>query len=203
MDLIPELIEGQMVLIENSGKETIEDMFDEQNRSIDALLNNGYTFDVLEYWFDILEKRSIYPSVKYLALKVLEEIEILPKTLRYKLENYRSLDKETLVPNFQVSDERMLYDIEGKKLLLFSDSGCTPCTDIMPSVISSVHDKPITLIIVSNEVKDASILHTTDESLFDSYFVFATPTMIVVDEENKLYLKPNNTEHLKAYINTI
>lgn len=200
MDLLPELIEGQQLLIENSGCETIEEMFAEQNISIDALFNT-YTFEILEYYFDTLEKRSLYPSAEHLANKALNEIEIIPKTLRYKFEGYRGSKKAVEAFNFQVSNDKMLHEIEGEKLLLFSDSNCSPCTDIMPSVINSVAGKDITLIVISDK-EQQGLLHSTDETLFDKYFVYATPTMIIIDTENKLYLKPNSVEHLKAYLNT-
>lgn len=76
------------------------------------------------------------------------------------------------------------------------DVGSGGLGDFWTSTISGQYSYYLVMFEGASSPSNAA----TDETLFDSYFVYATPTMIIVDEENKLFLKPNSIEHLKAYL---
>lgn len=103
---LSDIIEAHFWLIENSGR-TLDSVYAEMARSIDImqenLVENENQFDqVYKFLFKLLEKRSLYPSAEYLALKILDEkrCHVDPVFLK-ELEGYRSLKVGKIVPNIE------------------------------------------------------------------------------------------------------
>ena len=68
-----DLIESHFWLIENSGKQ-LDSVYIEMNKSIDILIENLLADEkklneIFEHLFNFLEKRSLFKSSEYLALK--------------------------------------------------------------------------------------------------------------------------------------
>jgi hypothetical protein len=94
--LLQDVIESHFWLIENSGR-SLDSVFIEMNISIDHLIDNIATDEkkfneITGYLFKLLERRSLFGSSEYLALKVLNEVSCtIDKDLAAQLESYRAM----------------------------------------------------------------------------------------------------------------
>ncbi len=143
--LLADLIESHFWLIENSGC-SLDSVFIEMNRSIDIMVENLLPDDqklneISNHLFKLLEKRSLFRSSEYLALKLLNEQGCtLNNDLSNQLEHYRAMkigntasdfafEGEVLAPeNNQENLPTRLSDIKSKyKLVVFGASWCQAC----------------------------------------------------------------------------
>ena len=103
--LLGDVIESHFWLIENSGR-ILDSVHIEMNISIDYMIENLKTDEeklneIAEYLFKFLEKRSLFGSSEYLALKVLNEQSCtINNDLAAQLESYRAMKKGNTAPDF-------------------------------------------------------------------------------------------------------
>jgi len=145
--LLRETIEAHFWLIENSGR-SLDSVFIEMNISINHLIANlvsdGKKFnEITDYLFKLLEKRSLFGSSEYLALKVLNETSCtIDNDLAAQLESYRAMKKGNIAPDFGFMDDfiapgyepgkspRKLSDLKTKyTLVVFGASWCPQCPE--------------------------------------------------------------------------
>mgnify|MGYP001305250120 FL=1 len=150
--LLRETIEAHVWLIENSGR-PLDSVFIELNISIDHIVedlkSNEKKFnEITDYLFKLLEKRSLFTSSEYLALKVLNENSCtINSNLAAQLESYRAMKKGNTAPDFSFSEDvfapsyqteslpSKLSDIKSKyTLVVFGASWCPACPDELSSI---------------------------------------------------------------------
>ncbi|MGE4541902.1 MAG: redoxin domain-containing protein [Bacteroidales bacterium] len=105
--LLGDAIEAHFWLIENSGR-SLDSVYVEMNHSIDLLLaelagvDEKKFNDITAYLFELLERRSLFTSSEYLAVKVLNEGSCtLNDKLASQLESYRAMKKGNTAPDFE------------------------------------------------------------------------------------------------------
>lgn len=143
--LLTDVIESHFWLIENSGY-SLDSVYSEMNKSIDILIEKlkheeKKLNEVTEYLFKFLEKRSLFKSSEYLALKLLNEQSCtINKDFADQLENYRAMKKGNTAPDFDFgidifapgykanNQPKKLSDIESKyAVVVFGASWCPQC----------------------------------------------------------------------------
>jgi thiol-disulfide isomerase/thioredoxin len=156
--LLADVLESQFWLIENSGR-SLDSVFIEMNKSIDVLVENLLSDqqelnEITEYLFKLLEKRSLYKSSEYLALKLLNEQGCtINSNFAAQLESYRAMKKGNVAPDFYLENDviapgyeaiklpKKLSDIKSKyTVVVFGASWCPACPQEL-STISSLYTK--------------------------------------------------------------
>ena len=150
--LLQDVIESHFWLIENSGR-TLDSVFIEMNRSIDHLIDNIATDEkkfneITDYLFKLLERRSLFGSSEYLALKVLNEVSCtIDNDLAAQLESYLAMKPGNTAPDFAFRGDVFapgygLPNIPGKlsdlnseyTLLVFGASWCPGCPEELSKI---------------------------------------------------------------------
>ncbi len=156
--LLRETIEAHFWLIENSGR-SLDSVFLEMNSSIDrmfeTLIHDEEKFnEITGYLFNLLERRSLFVSSEYLALKSLNEVSCtLNNDLAAQLESYRAMKKGNKAPDFSWKDDflapgyqnenvpRKLSDIQHDYIVVvFGASWCPACPDELEKM-ARLYDK--------------------------------------------------------------
>ncbi len=233
--LLADLIESHFWLIENSGR-SLDSVFIEMNRSIDIMIENllpdGQKLnEISNHLFKLLEKRSLFRSSEYLALKLLNEQGCtLNDDLSNQLEHYRAMkigntakdfafEGDVLAPkSHQDNLPTRLSDIKSKyKLLVFGASWCPACPSELTQ-IASFYKKwkslGVDVVFVSLDEDRATFKEFAGAFPFTSvcdykkwespvvkdYYIFATPTMYLLDENNEIILRPNSASHADSWV---
>jgi thiol-disulfide isomerase/thioredoxin len=150
--LLSEIIEAHVWLIENSGS-TLDSVFIELNISIDHMLDNLLRDEekfnrITDYLFKLLEKRSLFASSEYLALKVLNETRCnIHSELSAQLESYRSMKIGNTAPDFTFEEvvfapdyekeafPQKLSDLRSKfTVVIFGASWCSACSQELSDI---------------------------------------------------------------------
>jgi peroxiredoxin len=152
--LLQDVIESHFWLIENSGR-SLDSVFIEMNISIDYLIDNIATDEkkfneITGYLFKLLERRSLFGSSEYLALKVLNEVSCtIDNDLAAQLESYRAMKPGYTAPDFSFRGDVFapgynpsnipgkLYDLNSEyTLVVFGAAWCPGC----PEELSQIAD---------------------------------------------------------------
>jgi thiol-disulfide isomerase/thioredoxin len=184
----------------------------------------NYLFDLLER--HSLFQASEYLALKVLN----EVNCTIDSDLSKQLETYRAMKKGNIAPDFNFNLDEMekgsfmhnqpkkLSDINSAyTVVVFGASWCPKCTEELP-VIANLYPKwkgkGVEVVFVSldeNEklfrqfVIDFPFISVCDFKKWDSpiainYFVFATPTMFLIDEKRTIILRPNSVKQLDAWV---
>ncbi len=143
--LVKEVIESHFWLIENSGR-SLDSVYKEMNKSIDILVVNLLSNDqkmneITEYLFKFLEKRSLFKSSEYLALKLLNEQGCtINQDFAAQLESYRAMKKGNTAPDIEFPKNILAPGYEATKIpqklsnvksnyavIVFGASWCPQC----------------------------------------------------------------------------
>jgi thiol-disulfide isomerase/thioredoxin len=184
--------------------------------------------EVTNYLFDLLEKHSLFQASEYLALKVLNESSCtIDSDLANQLETYRAMKKGNIAAdiifdksNFVNSKTTLtkLSDIKSPyTVIVFGGSWCPKCTEELPA-ISKNYDKwkskgVEVIFIALEEDKKAftdfsasfpfpsySDLKKWESNIVKDYYVFATPTMFLLDNKREIILRPNSVNQMDAWV---
>ncbi|TVR70872.1 MAG: hypothetical protein EA408_10370 [Marinilabiliales bacterium] len=156
--LLRDVIESHFWLIENSGR-SLDSVFIEMNISIDHLIDNIATDEkkfneITDYLFKLLERRSLFGSSEYLALKVLNEVSCtIDNDLAAQLESYRAMKPGNTAPDFAFREDVLapgyepsempgkLSDLNSKyTVVVFGASWCPGCPGDL-SQIAGLYEK--------------------------------------------------------------
>jgi thiol-disulfide isomerase/thioredoxin len=199
------------------------------NGSIDAMLktldkNETLKQDVAQYIFKILEKRSLFPAAEYLALSMLDKqnCQLTPERTAL-FEQYRKMAVGQIAPDIKFfnsnSDKTKLSEINTKyRLVVFAASWCEKCKEEIPKLKSFYEGwkTKYNLEIILNSldtykeqnenfVKDFAWFSSCDYKSWEGnsareYFVFGTPTIYLLNKNNKILLKPRSPEQIEAWL---
>ena len=150
--LLREAIEAHFWLIENSGR-TLDSVYVEMNKSIDRMMlfliaNEKKFSEITDFLFKLLEKRSLFGSSEYLAVKVLNEQSCtINNDLAAQLESYRAMKNGNIAADivFQgdviqgegVSIDQLnkLSNIKSRfTLIVFGASWCPACASELAQI---------------------------------------------------------------------
>ncbi len=132
--------------------------------------------------------------------------------IKFTGDNYSRMFKKSDLP-VKLSDLKSKYTV-----VVFGASWCHKCTQELP-LINKLYAKwkehGVEVIFVSLDsnninymdfVQSFDFLSTCDYKIWESpivseYYVFAMPTMYVLDEKREILLRPNSVKHLDAWVN--
>ena len=194
--------------------------------------DNSKLNEITHYLFDLLERHSLFEASEYLAIKVLNQTSCtLDTNLAKQLETYRAMKKGNIAPDIvfkekatilnnnqsftKLSDSKAVY-----KLVVFGASWCPKCTEEIPQLAHNYNDwknKGLEILYISlddNEIMFEKIASSLpfisycDLQKWNSkpvldYYVFGTPTMFILDQNNKIVLRPNSVKQVEAWINLV
>jgi thiol-disulfide isomerase/thioredoxin len=168
-----------------------------------------------EYLMKEYEKFGLISCAEYLALSLLDDNKCIinDKTLPI-LEQYKKMaignKAADMVFNSGVKYTK-LSEVPGKyKVVLFGASWCEACKNEMPQfkdyaeLFKTKYDAEIVFVSIDTDkekydayIKDLPFINTCDYKGWGSpnvlnYYVFATPSIYVLDTENKIVAKPLN-----------
>ncbi|MET0945526.1 MAG: thioredoxin family protein [Flavobacterium sp.] len=223
--LSKELFEGYFILLESYG----EMQYLHMNASIDAVIKSlqskpALQQQVAENLFLFLEKRSLFPAAEHLALAMLSDNSCqLDGKYEALFEQYRKMAKGNVVPELQFVNTKSkfikLSEIESRyKLVVFGSSWCPKCIEDIPKIKSfyeqwkSEYGLEVILVSLDNEkekyeafTKDFPWISSCDLKGWEgkgarNYCVFGTPTLYLLDYNNKIVLKPISPEQVQAWL---
>lgn len=230
-----ELIERQFWLIQTSGLDEAT-KFKEMTTSVDIILDSVQKDeklynDLTKYLFQYFEKYSLFPASEYIALKALNQKEVvLTSSLTHKLESYRLLSVGKRAPDFEligdvykngkiVKNKTSLTDIKAKyKLVIFGASWCEQCRFEMTQLLPRYEDlksKGVEVVFISLDTDKSEFqkftaqfpfLSSCDYKKWESqaakqYYISSSPTFFLLDKHNKILARPVSVQHICTLIN--
>jgi thiol-disulfide isomerase/thioredoxin len=148
-----------------------------------------------------------------MALQCQDDVE--KSAFENRMASYAAMKPGNKAPNILFENNSSLYDIKSEQVLVvFWASWCPHCTEEMPKVNEWAKDHPDTKVIAislddSKSEYDLAIKqlpnlsHHTDLKKWDGkaatdYFVYGTPTFILLDKDKKILKKASSFEMLTA-----
>ena len=227
--LLKDVLESHFWLIENMGA-PLDSVFKEMKISIDFLIpnllnNEAHLNEVTKYLFNLFEQHSLFAASEYLAIKLLTQNScVINNDFARQLELYRAMKIGNTAPNiiFENSTKpiKQLADIQANyKLIVFGASWCSKCKEEIPKLMyyyenwKTKYQLDIVFVSLDTDLgnfqlfaKDFPWVSTCDLKSWDGktakdYFVFGSPTMYLLDKNNKIVLKPNSETQVQAWFN--
>lgn len=168
-----------------------------------------------EYLIKEYEKFGLISCAEHLALSLLDDNKCIinEKTLPI-LEQYKKMVIGNIAPDMVFGKGvkyAKLSEVLGKyKVVVFGASWCEACKNEMPQfkdyaeLFKTTYDAAIVFVSLDADkekydafIKDLPFINTCDYKGWESpnvknYYVFATPSIFVLDAENKILAKPLN-----------
>jgi len=189
--------------------------------------------EVTDYLFNLLEKHSHFRASEYLALKVLNETSCtIDSDLAKQLESYRAMKKGNVAPEIVFNEDlvapgyasdfpKKLSDINSNyTLVVFGAGWCPKCTEELPEMAklySKWKAQGVEVVYVSLDedkkmfdafVKNFPFISTCDYkkwkgNIVQDYYVFATPTVFILDKNREILLRPNSVKQVDAWVDWV
>jgi thiol-disulfide isomerase/thioredoxin len=197
--------------------------------AVDTLLNKARVNQIVyqhlvEYLIDGFKKFGFDKILDYIVENyvIKDDLCLDVKTeglIKRRIDQAKILKISAITPNFIIPDSSgkniELYKIKASKVLLvFYASWCPHCKELLPKLKEL---KNIVVVAASldtsrvdwlNFVKDNSLkyLNVSDQKGWDGkaagdYFIYATPTMFLLDSNKKIIGKPINYDEIKSFVN--
>ena len=186
--------------------------------------------EITDYLFDLLERYSLFQASEYLALKVLNEVSCtIDNNLAKQLETYRAMKKGNIAPDFafypntifptEISKEtKLLSDLKSPyTLVVFGSSTCPKCAEEIPQ-IAELYIKwkaqGVEVVFISLDetvynfkqfISSFPFISSCDfqewkSPIVESYYVFGTPTMFLLDNKREILLRPNSVNQMDTWV---
>ena len=189
--------------------------------------------DLTKYLFQYFEKYSLFNASEYIALKALSQKEVaLNSALANKLESYRKMKVGNRAPNFELVGDVFkngsalkaaihLSDIKTKyKLVIFGGSWCNQCRAEMIQLLPRYNNwkaKGVEVIFVSLDTDKKEFENFTapfpfysacdykkwDTQAAKDYYVSSSPTIFLLDSNNKIIQRPPTVASLDGWLESI
>ena len=200
------------------------------DRMMEKLVTDEEKLNVVtDYLFDLLERHSLFEASEYLAVKVLNEVSCtIDSDLANQLETYRAMKKgntakdfifpETVLTNANKETPKKLSDVQDKyTLVVFGASWCPKCKEELPEIAKHYEEwkkNGVEVVFVSLDEnmsdfqsfsKGFPFISTCDFKKWDGqiakdYYVFATPTMYLLDKDREIKLRPKSVQQVDSWI---
>lgn len=226
--LLKDALESHFWLIENMGA-PLETVYNEMKISIDYIIpnllsNEAHLNEVTKFLFNLFEQHSLFEASEYLAIKLLTQNScVINNDFARQLEMYRSMKIGNKAPNIVFENATkplaQLADINANyKLIVFGASWCSKCKEEIPKLLTYYVDwknmYQLDIVFVSldtdlssfqNFAKDFPWVSTCELKSWEGkaakdYYVFGTPTMYLLDKDNKIILKPTSEKQVLAWL---
>ena len=185
--------------------------------------------EVSDNLFNLLEQHSLFNASEYLAIKLLTQNScVINEGLSKRLESYRAMKKGNTAPNivfpksiiYPTADFKptQLSDIKSKyTLVVFGASWCPKCKEEIPEITKYYQDwkkNGVEVLLVSLDDNDMDFINFASAFPFisvcdhqkwnspiaQSYYVFSTPTMYLLDKEQKIILRLNSVKQMESWV---
>lgn len=186
--------------------------------------------DLTKYLFQYFEKYSLFTASEYIALKALNQKEVtLNSALVNKLESYRKMRIGNMAPNFELVGDVLkngvvvkktirLADINAKyKLVIFGGSWCNQCRAEMIQLLPRYNNwksKGLEVVFISLDTDKKEFENFTasfpfysacdykkwDTQAAKDYYVSSSPTIFLLDSNNKIILRPLTIASLDSWL---
>jgi peroxiredoxin len=232
--LFSDVLESQFWLLQNSGLDK-DAMIKEMNSSVNFILasvhkNEKLYNELTKYLFQYFEKNSLFDVSAYLALKALNQKEIiLNNSLAFKLESYRKMNIGNTAPKIKfdgdvyvykelVNNIKRLSDIKSKyKLVVFGGSWCPQCKAETMQLIMRYNKwkaKDVAVVMVSLDTDKKALQDFASDFPYTlvcdykkwetqaakDYYVSSSPTIFLLDSKNKIILRPPTVASLDSWL---
>lgn len=234
--LLKDVIERHFWLIENSGH-SLDSTYIEMNISIDSILKSLWSDkqklnQITDFLFKLLEKRSLFKSSEYLALKVLDQKACcIDNNLASQLESYRAMKIGNIAPDFEFPGDvfapgyakapMRFSDLQTNyTVLIFGSSWCPSCAQELVQIIGFYKDwkeNAIEVVFISldqdeevfkNFISPFPFISMSDYKkgdgpIVESYHVFATPTIFLLDNKREILLRPHSVSQVNLWVEQV
>lgn len=186
--------------------------------------------EITKFLFNLLEQRSLFTAAEYLSVKSLTQNSCtLENNLANQLESYRAMKKGNVVPDIVFSGDVFkngaaagtpgrLYEIESPyKVVIFGASWCPKCAEefsYIPPLYEKWKSKGVEVVFISLDTDPALFKSFTkifgfismcdykkwDTQAAKDYYIFATPTMFLLDKDNRIILRPGSVRQIDGWI---
>jgi thiol-disulfide isomerase/thioredoxin len=186
--------------------------------------------EITKYLFNLLEQRSLFQASEYLALKALTQNSCtLNDNLANQMESYRAMKKGNTAPDIVFTGDvfkngtimktpNRLSEVEAaNKIVVFGAGWCPKCREELPLIqqmYAKWRSKGVDVVFVSLDTDKESYEIFTKSFPFISlcdykkwetqsakdYYVFATPTFFLLDNYQKIILRPNSVGQIDAWV---
>ncbi|MEI8203875.1 MAG: TlpA disulfide reductase family protein [Bacteroidota bacterium] len=186
--------------------------------------------EVTNHLFDLLESHSLFNASEYLAKKVLAQNSCaVNESLANKFEIYRAMKKGNTAPDIvftgdvvrngsKLNSPKRLSKLEADyKVVIFGASWCARCAEELGQLLplyGKWKAKGIEVVFVSLDT-DASLFNSFasvfpfismcdykkwNTQVVKDYYVFASPTIYLLDKNQKIILQPNSVKQIDRWI---
>jgi thiol-disulfide isomerase/thioredoxin len=232
--LLQNVLESHVWLIENSGR-SLDQVFEELNRSMDIILPQlsaqpAHLNEIMGFYFDFMEQRSLFTSSEYLALQLLENhADLLTPQFSARLERYRALRIGNPAPEIRfmaqtyrpvdvpAGIDRLSAMPSDYTVVVFAAGWCPHCREMMPELREKARtwkNYGVEVVVVSlddtregfQQLADgAPFLVTTDFQRWNTpsardYHIYSVPSMFLLDRQKTIVLRPNSVTHMDAWV---
>jgi len=187
--------------------------------------------EIVNYLFNLLERRSLFTASEHLALRVLNDYDItLDQNLAKKLETYRAMQVGNTAPDIEFGDHIIAPGLAPEEipaslseldsdyaLILFGAGWCPRCREEIPDIAGmypKLKEQGIEVVFISLDDSDTAFREFAgdfpflsvsdfkrwDSPIVSSYHVFATPTMVLLNRDRNILVRPNSASHLEAWV---
>jgi thiol-disulfide isomerase/thioredoxin len=221
-----QILENYFQILEGYGQ--LDQVYSHINKNIDylleSLMSDTRSLDVItEHLFMFFEKRSLFKSSEYLALKMLNQSSCRLSDKNTALfEQYRKLAIGKTAPDIDYGQNKKISGLSNDyKLVVFGASWCPTCQNEYPKLIEKYAqlktNNNLEIVYISidtnldqfkNFYNNAPFIVYCDQKGWETssareYFVFATPTYFLLDKDLKILAKIRSSEHLDAWLKSI
>ncbi len=186
--------------------------------------------EISDYLFKLLEKRSLFDASEYLALKLLNENSCtLNNDLSSQLESYRAMKKGNTAPDITFTGDliapdrgknmpKKLSDLKSEyTVVVFGASWCPQCPKElaqMTQLYKKWKQNGVEVVYISLDENKQTFNKFASHFPFISmcdyqkwkspvvndYYVFATPTLYLLDKNRRILLRPNSAKHMDSWV---
>lgn len=181
---------------------------------------------IADYLFEKLEQKSLIEASEYLSLQLLNQNACkLSEGLTKQLETYRKMKVGNKAPLIEFTGSTFRNNLEVSDvwlnskftLVIFGASWCPGCNELMPILANNYfkwQKKGMEMIFISLDTDSIDFKSYAQKLPFIStcdfkkwngenvtnYYVFATPTMYILDEENTILFRPQHPKQIDDWL---
>ncbi len=210
-------------ILENEFKSAIDTILNK------AKVNYKVYKQIVEYLIDGFRKFGFENDLKYIIDNYVIKDDLCldnktEKSIQLMINQDKILHIDAIVPDISMQDPSgkivNLDKIESKKILIiFYASWCPHCMALIPKLkeyLSTLHNHGLKVLAISLDTKrsdwinfinrnnlkwiNISDLNGWDSKTALDYYIYATPTMFLIDSNKKIIAKPKNIGDLKNFL---
>jgi len=186
--------------------------------------------EITKYLFNLLEQRSLFRASAYLAVNVLTQNSCtVNDDLEKQLELYRAMKIGNMASDIifkgavfkngsAIKTPSRLSEVQSTyKVVIFGASWCFKCTEELSQLLSLYKKwklKGVEVVFVSLDTDETIFKEFSsvfpfvsmcdykkwDTQAVEDYYVFASPTLFLLDKNQKIILRPNSVKQIDAWV---